>query len=334
MYKQQDTHSDWSLIYEPEHVFSVQKEISANFDKYFNEFVETGNDTIASAERFQQCETLMGVTVKHKSSAPKQLDWATKFKEILSDAINHFENDQNDSRDKYIALLDEENLAEAQDDLAAFKNKTLRTECPIIRKTLYSSAKKLDKYRQDFGLANPVQLYEVIVFLSNFTRKYQILFKDPDDYDKIDCYDSLALHELRGMGYPGVIGYGISSHIMFKLNPRLFSNRSSNAIWALWYLTAKKEFGCQKGSGSEFLITEKKSNTADHNYYYPSDLYTWYALCIYRNICMKADNHGVRIDPEYRYVIVDVFLNYIVKKHCSDNSVLKSQYANGGLGYA
>ena len=48
----------------------------------------------------------------------------------------------------------------------------------------------------------------------------------------------------------------------------------------------------------------------------------------------KALEYNVKIDPDYRYVIVDAFLEYVSLEHNDEISILKSQIRDGGLGYA
>ena len=48
----------------------------------------------------------------------------------------------------------------------------------------------------------------------------------------------------------------------------------------------------------------------------------------------KAAEYNVYIDTDYRYVIVDAFLEFIAMEHDSEIAFLKSQIRDGGMGYA
>ena len=47
----------------------------------------------------------------------------------------------------------------------------------------------------------------------------------------------------------------------------------------------------------------------------------------------KAESMGAYIDPGYRYVIVDAFLDFVARQHQDETSFLKSQIRDGGFGY-
>ena len=80
---------------------------------------------------------------------------------------------------------------------------------------------------------------------------------DAETYDEIGTIDALGLSPLdQDESYTvyGVIGGGIKSHMLFKVHPAAFPNRSRSALWALWYLTGKKCFDCSMDS--EFLMID------------------------------------------------------------------------------
>lgn len=71
-----------------------------------------------------------------------------------------------------------------------------------------------------------------------------------------------------------------------------------------------------------------------HNYFYPYELFAYYAHQIFQMLKEKADLNDVYLDPEYRYVFVDSFLGYVAQKHDEEISVLKQRIRDGGFGYA
>lgn len=314
--------------YDTHHLMKVREEIEKNFNPYFDKFIETdGGSLLSGAEfeklkkRFKVCDTKSGKE-NHKSN----------FKTLLVEAYEYFEKD----RQKYIDIFDEESLEEAEDDSAAFKYKTLKNDCPIIHSTLFNKrAKDLDKYRYEFSIAAPDNLLSVVSNLSRFAREYMEEFYNEENYDEpIYYYDDLELGDIDTEDYTvyGVIGGGIKSHMLYKVYPSAFPNRSRNALWALWYLSGKKTFGCEMDS--EFLMIDVAKSITQQNYFYPYELFSFYAFHIYALLKEKAEELGVYIDPRYRYVAVNRFLDFIAKEHDDEISFLKSQIKDGGFGYA
>ena len=98
----------------------------------------------------------------------------------------------------------------------------------------------------------------------------------------------------------GVIGGGIRSHLIYKLYPKMYPNRSREAVWALWYLTDKKKFGCKEDS--EFLMINVKESTTQQNYFYPYALFSFYALEIYRFLKKLILGQSVNISEKQRFI--------------------------------
>lgn len=120
--------------------------------------------------------------------------------------------------------------------------------------------------------------------------------------------------------------------MLYKVHPAIFPNRNRSAIWALWYLTNKETFGCK--TDSEFLMIDFSKNIVQQNYFYPYQLFAFYAFEIYKMLRDKATEYNAYIDTDYRYVIVDAFLEFIAMEHDDEIAFLKSQIRDGGMGYA
>ena len=318
-----------SKCYEREHQDRVLVVISSEFEKLFPGFVETEAGNLISSADFSQLQNALGIKVtidKKKAEKNKR----ESFINIIKISIDEFEK----NRQKYIDLMDPDLLEEEGEDLMAFKAKTLKNECPIIHNTLFTERDELKQYKIDFNSAASKRLYDVVVNLSNFSREYAAAYNE-EQYQRIDRYEDLNLGVLEeGDKYTayGVIGGGIRSHLLYKLHPECFPNRSQWALWALWYLSNKETFGCEMDS--EFLMIDIKKYITQQNYFYPYDLFTYYAYKIYKMLDGKAKEMNVLIDPQYKYVIVDAFLNYVADLHNKEISLLRSQIPNGGYGYA
>lgn len=315
------------VCFDYRHIAKVVAAIKKNFDKYFNLFIESENNMVLGKDGITKLQNKFGVaSVKTNAKSNK----AKVLKSIIMAAIKEF----NKNREKYEAIIDLEVLEEYEDNPNSFKDRVLAHECPIINSTLMNKqAKELDKYRINYKLASPNDLLKVVKNLTEFSNEYYESFSEYDDYDDISNIDELGLLDLDDEDYTlyGVIGGGIKSHLLYKIHPSLFPNRSRNAIWALWYLTNKDTFGCMMDS--EFLMIDIKKSTTQQNYFYPYGLFAYYALVIYLLIKDKAKEMKVDFDEDYRYVLVDAFLEFIAEHHDDEIKFLKQQIRDGGMGF-
>jgi hypothetical protein len=69
------------------------------------------------------------------------------------------------------------------------------------------------------------------------------------------------------------------------------------------------------------------------NYFYPYELFAFYAHQIYQLLRNEAKILGVHLEYEYRYVIVDTFLSFIAGSHTSEISLLTNQIGDSDNGY-
>ena len=327
MYTRMDNSGVEDICYEQEHVEKVLAAIKQNFGQHFDRFLDSSGGKSISIESIQGIQKKLGIEVQKKR---KNSDLTENYKAIIREAIDDFEKDRED----YQKIFRQGWLEDLDEDADVFKSKTLRNECPIIRKTLANRrAKELDKYRASFSLADADWLLRVVYNLCVFGDEYQEDY-DPNTYEDAETYQDLDMELLDTDDYTayGVIGGGIKTHMLYKVHPALFPNRSRSAIWALWYLTNKETFGCQ--TDSEFLMIDLSKNIVQQNYFYPYQLFAFYAFEIYKMLRDKATEYNAYIDPDYRYVIVDAFLEFIAMEHDDEIAFLKSQIRDGGMGYA
>ncbi|QTE74267.1 hypothetical protein JS518_15465 [Clostridiales bacterium FE2010] len=315
-----------AICYEKEHQNEVLAVLATEFEKAFPGFVESEAGQLISEEQFLELQKVFKIVPNARKEEKNRCE---NFKSIIEKKIEEFEK----NRQKYVDLMDPDLLEEEGEDLQAFKSKTLRNECPIIHATLYTQRDELKQYKKDFQSAPSKRLYDVVVNLSQFSRDYCASYNE-DAYQQINDFEDLKLGTLEEGGETytayGVIGGGIRSHLLYKIHPECFPNRSQWAVWAMWYLTNQDSFGCEMDS--EFLMIDVKSCITQQNYFYPYDLFTFYAYQIYKMLDSKAKEMNVFIDPQYKYVIVDAFMNYIADLHIDHINELRKQIANGGYG--
>lgn len=329
MYTQREEWNVEHICYDNEHVQKVLEEITKNFDGYFQRFLETEGGTSITADSFSKLQARFGVNNVTRATSNVSVG---AFQRIMKDAITEFEKDRQD----YLTIFDTDALEEYEDDAATFKSIVLKNRCPIIRKTYANkSAKELDKYRRDFNIADADDLLAVVINLSYFANDY-VETMGNKEYDSIGSHSELQLSLLdtedKYTAF-GVIGGGIKSMMLYKFNPELFPSRSRFALWALWYLSSKKTFGCE--TDSEFLMIDVKKSTTQQNYFYPYELFSFYALGVFRLLQAKADEIGIQIDRYYRYVIVDTFFEYVAQEHIGEINTLTTQIRDDrGYSYA
>lgn len=319
MYTHQEERELERVCYEDNHIQKVVEVIKIKFEEYFDEFIKLEGGDLISEESIKRIANKLGVeSVKNK----KKGDTKSILKNIIIESIEAYEKD----RAKYQEIFDEESLEEYEDDPQYFKSTVLKNECPIIHSTIHNKrAKELDKYRYEFNISNPSELLRVVSRLSSFAYKYYNEYYDAEEYDKVNNYEELGIEDLDADDYTvyGVIGGGIKSHMLYKVYPSIFPNRSRDSIWALWYLTGKKRFECRQDS--EFLMIDIDKSITQQNYFYPYELFTFYVHQIFQLINQKAKIHEVHINLEYRYVIVNAFLSFVAKQHENEIDFLRKQ---------
>ncbi len=314
-------HKDFNvepICYDERHIENVLETIKTNFEPYFVRYLETQAGVLVSGAEILELQKKFGMKVTDKRIAK---DLSASFKAVIAESIDSFEKD----REAYIQIMDLDTLEEYEDDAHTFKSKVLKCECPIIRKTYQNKlAKELDKYRADFNHADAEKLRSVVYNLCEFGEEYEDNY-DLDEYEKIHNYEDLNVSILDTNDYTalGVIGGGIKTHLLFKTHPAVFPNRSADSLWALWYLTDKDDFGCI--TDSEFLMIDVKKSFTQQNYFYPYDLFAYYAYELFKLLRDKADSLNAYLDDSYRYVFVDSFLTYVAREHDADIAFIKSR---------
>lgn len=280
--------------YEPAHIAKVLHSIAENFPLYFDAFAEN------EADKPLINNPLFKVSPSKKSKNNKgNLDG--KFR----NAIAEFEKEQ----PLYRNFFDLETLLEYQDDPNTFK-KDFSKRIPILNRCMNSRAKEMQRYQVEYRKKTGKELltvtHNIILFGNEFAKSF-----DGEKHEAATDISDLGLTKLLQEEYISyqVIGGGIKSHFLYSLYPGVFANRSQEAIWALWYLTAKNDFGFN--DGSEFLMVDLEKNTTQQNYHYPYDLFSYYALKIYLMLRSACREEGVQFLPQYRYIYLDVFLSHI-----------------------
>lgn len=308
-----------NCCYEYSHIDTVKNVIHQKFNDYFDDYLE--NSCVDRNTNYDKSMKLMQAF----GFSPDKLKHSDK-KELFRYALKKAEEDFEKDRDKYLRFLNADALDEYEDAPLIFKSQILKNECPVIQKIMHDTkVKGLGKFRRRFSDTDPTKLLEVVKSIYEFGEKYFDEYDD-DAYENIEHYDEFGFEELDEDNSPytvyGVIGGGIRSRLLYKMYPSVFPNRSRSAIWALWYLTCHQTFGCN--TDSEFLMIDTEHNITQQNYFYPYELFNAYAFEIYKLLKEKACEIGAYINTDYRYAVVDSFLNFVFDKHSDEiNELVK-----------
>lgn len=130
MYTGMDNSGVEDICYEQEHVERVLEVIKKNFDDYFLRFLDSTGGKGVSLEDIQNLQKKLGIGVDQKK---KNADLSENYKTIIREAIDDFEKDRSD----YKEIFRQKWLKDLDEDADVFKSKTLKNECPIIRKILW-----------------------------------------------------------------------------------------------------------------------------------------------------------------------------------------------------
>lgn len=305
------------VCYDMEHIDQVMQEIKMNIPEYFERYLDSEGGMTVTESEISKLAKAFGATSQPKS---KKKNYKSILENIQKEAIQDFESD----RKYYLDIFNEKSLKQYSFDVGSFKNTVLRNEVPIIRKTLQNkAAKELDKYRQAFKEAQPGKLFSVSKKLTELAYEWKTNWYNSQEFESISHIDDLGYYEFdeEECSAPGVIGGGIKSTFVYKLFPFMFPVRSREAVWAMWYLSGKKKFGCKEDS--EFLMINKEKSTTQQNYFYPYSIFCFYALQIFLELKKHFMKHGVAISTEYRFVIVESFLTFVGICHQEETNLLK-----------
>jgi hypothetical protein len=260
-------------VYEPGHINQVLAEIEQNFPSYFSTFAKQSSESV--------------------------------FKKY----IDGYEKEQRAYRD-YLSI---EALMEYEFDPNAFRRHT-RTKCPIIRRCLQSPDEVMKQYQKSFNLISGRQLLDAVRNIAEFGLEYVTDFDD-EAHEDAATYSDLGLEPLNEgkYGCTGVIGYGVQSTLLYGRYARNFAHRSQNAVWALYFLSGRKDFGLL--DGSEFLMVEPDRGVCEQNYFYPAELFGFYSLSVFLLLKSACEEMQIPFYDLYRYVYLDAFNDHVASIH-------------------
>ena len=263
---------------------------------------------------------ITNVLAEIETQFPKYFE-AFKAKQPIQGLMEKAVNDHEKNRKKYGEYLNIRSLIDYEDDPNAFKRVT-RNKCPIIHNCLMSIDEVMKRYKISFNNVAGRDLLNTIRNLADFGMNYAADFND-DAHEQIETYSQLGLKELEEEKYycPGVVGYGIQSALLYGRYGWMFAYRAQDAVWALYFMSSRLNFGLE--DGSEFLMAHPKLGTCEQNYFYPPELFGFYALKVYLMLKKACADIGVKFYPNYRYVYLSQFFFSVADDHRNAINTLK-----------
>lgn len=260
-------------VYDPEHIEQVLAEIDLLFMEYFTRFAKRSPEAV--------------------------------FKK--------YQEDYEKEHKVYREYLGIESLLEYEFDPNAFKKHT-RNHCPIIHRCLQSPDEVMKQYRKSFSLVSGRQLLDAIRNIAAFGLEYVTSFDD-EAHERAATFKDLGLEPLNESKYgcTGVIGYGVQSSMLYGRYARNFAHRSQNAVWALYFLSGRKDFGLL--DGSEFLIAEPARGICEQNYFYPAELFGFYSLHVFKRLKSACEALHLTLYDLSRYTYLDAFNDFVADTH-------------------
>jgi hypothetical protein len=72
-------------------------------------------------------------------------------------------------------------------------------------------------------------------------------------------------------------------------------------------------------------MIKRDVGSTQQNFFYPYGLFALYAIRTYKELKSLYFKNGVKIDPGYRFVIVDSYLSFVARQHQREIDDLKKQ---------
>ncbi len=297
-----NTQKDFDVIQMDDHVKKVISSITYNFNEYFKK-ISGASESGPYAE------------------AKQKLFW--------QETVDNYINDYDKECKSYRNLFSEEELEETleNDDPKAFK-KELTQKCPIIRKSIMSSMKELQEWKEAFAQSVPQELLETFLNFLDYARDYmdEIDSSAYEVYSKKEDFENLyEFSNDPDLSMQRVVGAGIKTSILYYLNAEYFNKSVRRNLYGLHFLTLDLHERMPSRT-SEFTMIDdtkiykeergsKNNYTIEHNYWYPYNLFMFYSKLIYNSLKIKLKPLGINTQPKYRYVYVTMFLELIINEH-------------------
>lgn len=299
------TQKEFLLISEAVHIDKIIKLIGNNFDNHFAFIINN-----------------------YRNNNPCKSDYDC-IKKLFAQRIQEFEKESESYKDVFnrrtLELIVSSDTTRINIRTQNFKTELTR-KCPVIKHTYSSRAKELEEWRILFAKADSKVVFEIFKNLIDFADEYSKNY-DELEYEKYITANEFGFDEIEEADYTiaGVIGMGIKSASIYHLYPYIFPKRGKLDLFGMYFLTGQdRSFFDFPTKTSEFIMIndeatgQKGTYRVDQNYWYPYGLFTSYTMKIYRMIIQKCEQLNLVLDPHYRYVYVNTYLEKICE-HYNEN---------------
>lgn len=299
------------IVMEHDHIALVIAAIQKNFDGYFARFVAECQPQTGVAAAAAVLSTKFKVTAESSDPAPG-------VRQRFATAIEAYKKEA----ERYRGFFNEEVLDDyRQSDPKLFKRDLAsKKNCPIVADCVNSKREEMRQWQSKFAVKSAAELLDVFTNLFNAAVEYNSSC-DRHTYAAAGAREELELDQFdtdETLWAQGVVGNGIKSYVLYHLFPDVFPICARQALFALYFLSNKEDFGLPSAT-SEFLMIddmkpEKQIRTMEHNYWYPYSLLTWYRLGLYRLIEKRCTKMGITLDSQWRYVYTSPLIECIVSQ--------------------
>ena len=306
--------NEYDLVREPDHIAKVWAAVERALPEYWDQFVKNGRQETPAAR----------LAAKFGGDAIQKE--AAVMARVFEKVIESYEKEAT----KYRTFFDPDAMDEFYDDPNAFKH-GLSRDVPVIANTLRQRHAELKKWQMYFGSARPNDLLGVFSAVLDFCVEWSKSHSTAQ-YDKYDSPNDFGLNPLdvdERMSMVNVVGMGIKSIMLFHLDPERLPPRGRYGLYGLYFLSGRDHFRLPSES-SEFLMindvhpASDGSLVMDQNYWYPYDVFSLYALRVYRWIEARAKTAGFVIDRRIRYVYVERLFNAVCDQHAADLKTMRA----------
>lgn len=215
----------------------------------------------------------------------------------------------------------------AEDYMEDFKNNVFGTILWTVSAARRTINPDLARYKKDFKDSNEEEVYTTVNSILNASHDYVNNVAKKIDYSKIAKQEDVELSYLdkEEMFMNKVIGYGIRSELLHRYYPSYFPIMTQKSLWAMYFI-------CQ--SAEEFITIEQQNRKGiirvSHNWQYPYERFTFLMNELAKEIEKWVSKFGIKLNPEYRFGYVNMFLSSIDKHHKADINELHKWEVNNG----
>lgn len=312
---QSEAANEYKLVRGDKHIAVVREALAAHLDAYFDRWL----DGLGAQGMATTLATSFSVSMDRKVIRGRSLRAA------LDSAVASYQT----QAATYRSFFDSEALDEYRGGHeAAFKNDLIR-EVPILRGTWNSPSPELNDWKIKFRQKDAKELLTMFENLVDFAADWRST-RGPTALDEAVSAETIGFDKVDDdptLYIVGVVGVGIKSAVLHHIDPACFPRRDRGAMYALLFLSGKKDLGMPTRTSEFVMVVDKKlggwdggdrNHRMEHNFWYPYGVFTLHCMQVWRHLQKRAAELAVTIDPAHRFVAVAAFLDGVRDLHKDD----------------